>query len=74
MNNKIFKLIICFTLLLLCTPSFGAKWRAKHVVFIGLDGWGAYSMEKANMPTVKQLMKDGSYTLEKRSVLPPQVP
>ena len=37
MNNKIFKLIICFTLLLLCTPSFGAKWRAKHVVFIGLD-------------------------------------
>ena len=70
MNNKIFKLIICFTLLLLCTPSFGAKWRAKHVVFIGLDGWGAYSMEKANMPTVKQLMKDGSYTLEKRSVLP----
>ena len=70
MNNKIFKLIICFTLLLLCTPSIGAKWRAKQVVFIGLDGWGAYSMEKANMPTVKQLMKDGSYTLEKRSVLP----
>ena len=70
MNNKIFKLIICFTLLLLCTPSFGAKWRAKHVVFIGLDGGGAYRREKANMPTVKQLMKDGSYTLEKRAVLP----
>ena len=70
MNNKFFKLIFCLALLLSCAPSFGAKWKAKHVVFIGLDGWGAYSMEKANMPTVKQLMKDGSYTLEKRSVLP----
>ena len=70
MNNKFFKLIFYLALLLSCTPSFGAKWKAKHVVFIGLDGWGAYSMEKANMPTVKQLMKDGSYTLEKRSVLP----
>ena len=54
MNNKFFKLIFCLALLLSCTPSFGAKWKAKHVVFIGLDGWGAYSMEKANMPTVKQ--------------------
>ena len=48
MNNKFFKLIFCLALLLSCTPSFGAKWKAKHVVFIGLDGWGAYSMEKAN--------------------------
>lgn len=43
---------------------------AKHVVIIGLDGWGAYSVEKADMPNVKKLMKDGSYTLKKRSVLP----
>lgn len=42
----------------------------KHVVLIGLDGWGAYSVPKADMPTVKALMKDGSYTLESRSVLP----
>nr|WP_199830427.1 alkaline phosphatase [Parabacteroides bouchesdurhonensis] len=43
---------------------------AKHVILIGLDGWGAYSVEKADMPNVKTLMKDGSYTLKKRSVLP----
>lgn len=43
---------------------------ADHVIFIGLDGWGAYSVEKADMPHVKQLMADGSYTLKKRSVLP----
>lgn len=43
---------------------------AGHVVLIGLDGWGAYSVEKADMPTVKQLMAEGRYTLEKRTVLP----
>jgi predicted AlkP superfamily pyrophosphatase or phosphodiesterase len=45
-------------------------WIASHVIFIGLDGWGAYSIEKADMPCVKQLMYDGTYTLKKRSVLP----
>ncbi len=43
---------------------------AKHVVLIGLDGWGAYSVPKAEMPAVKRLMAEGAYTLEKRSVLP----
>ena len=47
-----------------------AKWKAKHVVLIGLDGWGAYSVNKAEMPNVKKLMEEGSYTLKKRSVLP----
>mgnify|MGYP007081807517 FL=1 len=57
MNNNFFKLIFCLGPLLSCAPSFGANWKAKHVVFIGLDGWAAYSMEKTNMLTVKQLMK-----------------
>lgn len=47
-----------------------AKDKAKHVVFIGLDGWGAYSLPKADMPNVKKLMEDGAYTLKKRSTLP----
>lgn len=42
----------------------------KHVVLIGLDGWGAYSVPKAKMPNVKKLMEEGSYTLESRSILP----
>ena len=57
MNNKFFKLIFYFGLLLSCAPSFGAEWKAKHVIFIGLDSWGAYSMEKTNMLTAKQLIK-----------------
>ncbi|GHT47125.1 phosphodiesterase [Bacteroidia bacterium] len=46
------------------------EWIAQHVILIGLDGWGAYSLEKADMPHVKQLMTAGAYTLKKRSVLP----
>lgn len=43
---------------------------AEHIIWIGLDGWGSYSYEKAEMPVTKQLAQEGSYTLKKRSVLP----
>ena len=46
------------------------EWKAEHVIFIGLDGWGSYSVDKAEMPNVKKLMKEGCYTLQKRTVLP----
>lgn len=45
-------------------------WKAQHVFLIGLDGWGAYSVKKAETPTIKSLMEAGCYTLKKRSVLP----
>lgn len=68
---KMVRLICALAFLFLCADaSFAAKGKAKHVVLIGLDGWGAYSVEKAEMPNVKKLMNDGSYTLKKRSVLP----
>lgn len=63
-------LFLAFCLLMVTDAVFAAKWRANHVVLIGLDGWGAYSVEKADMPNLKKLMTDGSYTLKKRSVLP----
>lgn len=47
-----------------------ASPKAKHVIYIGLDGWGAYSVSKADMPAVKGLMEKGCYTLKKRTVLP----
>lgn len=47
-----------------------AKDKAKHVIFIGLDGWGAYSLPQADMPNVKKLMNEGAYTLKKRAALP----
>lgn len=51
-------------------PSVAEARRPRHVVFIGLDGWGAYSMPKADMPNVKSLMEAGAWTFKKRSVLP----
>ena len=50
--------------------SVDAAPKAKHVILIGLDGWGAYSVPKADMPNVKHLMDEGCWTLSKRSVLP----
>lgn len=46
------------------------KSVAEHVILIGLDGWGSYSFEKAEMPNVKTLMEQGCHTLQKRAVLP----
>ena len=42
----------------------------KHVILVGFDGWGAYSVPKVNMPTLKKMMTEGSYSLQVRSVLP----
>lgn len=63
-------LLILVLAIVTISSAFAAKPKAKHVIWIGLDGWGAYSVEKAEMPVTKQFMKDGSYTLKKRSVLP----
>lgn len=41
-----------------------------HVFIIGYDGWGSYSMPKAEMPVLKRMMAQGCWTLKKRSVLP----
>ncbi len=42
----------------------------KHVILVGFDGWGAYSVPKADMPTAKMMMETGAYSLTNRSVLP----
>lgn len=76
--RKIYCIIACLLggLAALCSSCAGTPEeaapapKAKHVVYIGLDGWGAYSVEKADMPTVKGLMAKGCYTLQKRTVLP----
>lgn len=70
MKTFILKSLCALSLALLLSAPCQGKQKAKHVVLIGLDGWGAYSVPKADIPTIKQLMTDGSYTLEKRSALP----
>lgn len=44
--------------------------QVKHVILIGVDGFGAYAIPQANMPNLKQMMKTGAWSLKTRSVLP----
>lgn len=69
MKRKLFFILSCliFTAVFPCQA---AKWKAQHVVMIGIDGWGAYSVPKASIPHIKEVMQKGCYTLKKRSVLP----
>ena len=70
MKKVTITLLVSLIAVCLVSTHCQAKSKAKHVVLIGLDGWGAYSVPKADIPHIKQLMADGSYTLEKRSALP----
>lgn len=44
--------------------------RTKHVVLVGLDGFGAYAIPNAGMSHLKKIMREGAYSLHARSVLP----
>ena len=47
-----------------------AAHEVEHVFYIGLDGWGSYSVEQSDMQNIKKMMTEGAWTLEKRTVLP----
>ena len=64
-------ILLAGLLLLLAVPAaWGGRPKAKHVVLIAIDGWGAYSVPKADIPNIGALMRQGCYTLHERSVLP----
>lgn len=64
--TRIFSIIIA-----LCAvfTSMASAPRASHVVFIGLDGWGANTYPKANTPFIKKLAAEGAFSPAKRAVL-----
>ena len=62
-------LAICIALTA-CSSTQENKPIAKHVVMIGLDGFGAYAYHKADMPNLKKLASEGSWSVNTRSVLP----
>lgn len=60
-------------LIVLCSlivPIYIIAQEAKHLVFIGIDGFSSTALEKTELPTIRRLMDNGSYSLKKRSVLP----
>ena len=66
------KRIILVLAVLLAAVSVQAKKKdiAKHVIIIGVDGWGSWCMEKAEVPFIREKMQEGCYTLNKRTVRP----
>jgi len=55
-----------------CAPKETAQTEpiASHVILIGLDGWGTWCMETGECPFIREMMQEGSFTLNKRTVLP----
>lgn len=69
-KSKMKKLFTICILLLIGSPLFSQIKKAKHVILIGCDGFGAYAVNDAKMPNLKKLMETGSWSLHTRSVLP----
>ena len=62
-------------IILMCVLPFNldARKKAKHVILIGIDGWAAEAIRRApaeDIPNIRSLMDNGSWTLSKRSVMP----
>jgi predicted AlkP superfamily pyrophosphatase or phosphodiesterase len=43
---------------------------ARHLFFIGFDGWGASYVNKANIPTIKRMISNGTSGIDVRSIMP----
>lgn len=57
-----------------CLDASAARPKARHVIFIGVDGVSTPAFKDSvllgRMPNIWMMMNQGSYTLEKRSVMP----
>lgn len=74
-KSVIFSVVLWGVLVFLPSEAMGRKKSDPfpsdvHVVLVGFDGWGSFSLEKAEMPVLRKMMSEGSWTLKKRSVLP----
>ena len=66
---KFISYVIILSLSLISFNTLGQK-RARHVIVVGFDGLGAYSVEKADMPNLKKMMQEGAFSTHVRTVLP----
>ena len=69
MRKTFFWLLVAALFTLSCSP--GEQKKAGHVLFIGIDGWSSECVRVAeDIPNIRSLMENGSYTYGKRSVMP----
>lgn len=47
-----------------------AQSKISNVILIGSDGFGAYAFQKAKVPNLRKMMKEGAWSLSARTVLP----
>ena len=66
--KRIFLLAVMLFAAVACSTT--NEQKAKHVFVIAFDGWGSYCMDSVEMPNTRAFMDAGSYTLQKRTVLP----
>ncbi|MBQ6049055.1 MAG: alkaline phosphatase [Bacteroidaceae bacterium] len=73
------KILILLLSVLTLTSAYGRRnssgrtRRAQHVVWIGVDGWGAYAFRDSfncEMKNIRQLMSEGAWTIKARTVMP----
>ncbi|PWJ59548.1 type I phosphodiesterase/nucleotide pyrophosphatase [Dyadobacter jejuensis] len=64
------KLVPVLFLLMCCATAQAQIPQVKHIVLIGCDGLGAKAIPDGEMPVLKRLMKEGSWSLTARTVLP----
>jgi predicted AlkP superfamily pyrophosphatase or phosphodiesterase len=69
MKTKFMKLILTLLLFAL-VPAEIFSQKVEHVILIGSDGFGAYAFENAKVPNLRAMMKEGSWSLTARTVLP----
>lgn len=71
--KRIILVILAIAALCSCAKDTG-KPKAKHVIFIGVDGVSTPVFKNPetlkNIPNLKMMMDNGSYTLTKRAVMP----
>ena len=68
--KRVLALLAALCVLTGCTSPQSRKGDDLHVIFIGIDGWNATCMDKADIPHIRALMDQGCWTTKKRSVLP----
>lgn len=56
--------ILLFALFIVVPNSFATKSESATRRSDRPDGWGAYSVEKADIPNIKNVMANGAYTLK----------
>lgn len=70
MKSKFRKILFLSLFLIQIAPTEIFSQKIEHVILIGSDGFGAYAFEKAKIPNLRAMMREGSWSLKARTVLP----